>query len=109
MSRFTPLEPERTRRHFFNIGLPGEIGDAERARDHWASDFVGPEDIRLCEAVQRGLRQRGYNQGRYVIDAARDEWSEHALHHFHRQYLEHMTVPSGKSPADDHLGRPRSP
>jgi len=59
-----------------------------------AMDFVGPEDIRLCEAVPRGLRQRGYNQGRYVIDAARNEWSEHALHHFHRQYPEHMAARS---------------
>ena len=42
--------------------------------------------------MQRGFRQRGYNQGRYVIDAARNEWSEHALHHFNRQYLEHMAM-----------------
>ena len=94
LSRFAPVEPERTVRHFFGVGTPGAPGEAERARDHWASDFVGPEDIRLCEAVQRGLRQRGYNQGRYVIDAARNEWSEHALHHFHRQYLEHMAAGS---------------
>ena len=94
LSRFAPVEPERTVRHFFGVGTPGEVSDAEQARDHWASDFVGPEDIRLCEAVQRGLRQRGYNQGRYVIDAARNEWSEHALHHFHRQYLEHMAAGS---------------
>ena len=94
LSRFAPIEPERTVRCFFGVGTPGELSDAEQARDHWASDFVGPEDIRLCEAVQRGLRQRGYNQGRYVIDAARNEWSEHALHHFHRQYLEHMAAGS---------------
>ena len=43
------------------------------------------------------LRQRGYNQGRYVIDAARNEWSEHALHHFHRRYLKHMAVRAGDS------------
>ena len=74
--------------------MPGEIGDGERARDRLASEFVGPEDIRPCEAVQRGLRQRGYSQGRYVIDDARHEWSEHALHHFHRQYLEHLAARS---------------
>ena len=94
LSRFAPIEPERSVRYFFGIGTPGEIGDAERARDHWATDFVGPEDIRLCEAVQRGLRQRGYNQGRHVIDAARNEWSEHALHLFHRRFLEHMAARS---------------
>ena len=90
VSRFAPVETEITVRQFFGVGMPGEIGDAERARDRLASEFVGPEDIRLCEAVQRGLRQRGYSQGRYVIDDARNEWSEHALHHFHRQYLQHL-------------------
>ena len=30
----------------------------------------------------------------FVIDAARNEWSEHALHRFHRQYLEHMAARS---------------
>ena len=92
LSRFAPIEPERSVRYIFGVGMPGEIGDAERARDHWATDVVGPEDIRLCEAVQRGLRQRGYNQGRHVIDAARNEWSEHSLHRSHRQYLEHMAI-----------------
>ena len=40
------------------------------------------------------LRQRDYNQGRYVLDAAPNEWSVHALHHVHRQYLEHMAARS---------------
>ena len=94
VSRFTPVEPALTRRHFFGLGMPGEIGDAERARDRLVSEFVRPEDIRLCEAVQRGLRPRGYSQGRYVIDDKRNEWSEHALHHFHRQYLRHLATRS---------------
>ena len=94
VSRFAPVEPALTRRQFFGVGMPGAAGEAERARDRLVSEFVGPEDIRLCEAVQRGLRQRGYSQGRYVIDDARNEWSEHALHHFHRQYLQHLAMGS---------------
>ena len=58
---------------------------------------MGPEDIRLCEAVQRGLRQCGYNQGRYVIDDKRNKCSEHALHDFHRLYLEHLATGSDAS------------
>lgn len=43
-----------------------------------------PEDIGLCESVQKGLKSRGYNQGRFVIDPAHPEISEHAAHHFQR-------------------------
>ena len=82
-SRFASLEPELSLRHFFGVGTPGAMGEADRARDHWATDFVGPEDVRLCEAVQRGLRQCGCNQGRNVIDPARNEWSEPALRTAH--------------------------
>lgn len=45
-------------------------------------DVLQPEDIALCESVQRGLKSRGYNQGRFVVDAERSEMSEHAVHHF---------------------------
>jgi choline monooxygenase len=38
--------------------------------------------------VQRGLRSRGYVQGRFMVDAGRTQISEHAVHHFHRLYLD---------------------
>ncbi len=47
-----------------------------------------PEDISLCESVQRGLRSRGYNQGRFIVDADKTELSEHAVHHFQQLVLE---------------------
>ena len=53
----------------------------------------------LAECVRsavagRVVRDERLWSDRYVIDAARNEWSEHALHHFHRQYLEHMAARS---------------
>ncbi len=48
----------------------------------YQKDVLQPEDIALCESVQRGLRSRGYNQGRFVVDTDRTELSEHAVHHF---------------------------
>jgi len=48
----------------------------------YQKDVLQPEDIRLCESVQRGLNSRGYNQGRFVVDTERTELSEHAVHHF---------------------------
>ena len=41
-----------------------------------------PEDVALCEKVQKGLSSKGYNQGRFVIDSEMSELSEHAVHHF---------------------------
>jgi carnitine monooxygenase subunit len=41
-----------------------------------------PEDVALCEAVQRGLHSRGYRQGKLVVDRAHPEYSEHHVHFF---------------------------
>ena len=48
----------------------------------YQKDVLQPEDISLCESVQRGLQSRGYNQGRFVVDKKLSELSEHAVHHF---------------------------
>lgn len=48
----------------------------------YQKDVLQPEDIGLCESVQRGLKSNGYNQGRFVVDPERSELSEHAVHHF---------------------------
>jgi len=41
------------------------------------SDEIQREDIAICEAVQRGLRSRTYQKGRYSVRR------ENGLHHFH--------------------------
>ncbi|MFT5115457.1 MAG: phenylpropionate dioxygenase-like ring-hydroxylating dioxygenase large terminal subunit [Parasphingorhabdus sp.] len=46
----------------------------------WFSGTVADEDVGLCERVQRGLRSRGYQQGRFVVDRGRVECSEHHVH-----------------------------
>ncbi|MFN0192493.1 MAG: SRPBCC family protein [Aestuariivirga sp.] len=43
-----------------------------------------PEDIPLCESVQKGLKSKGHNQGRFVIDPAHPQLSEHGVHHFQK-------------------------
>ncbi len=45
-------------------------------------DGVREEDISIVESVQRGYHSRGYDQGRFIVDDGRTEWSEHAVHHF---------------------------
>ena len=56
----------------------------DRAREDYVADILGIEDQRLCESVQRGLKSRSYNQGRFIVDAERGGTAEHAVHHFHR-------------------------
>jgi choline monooxygenase len=49
----------------------------EFARSFAFSDQVQQEDIQICEAVQKGLRSRTYDRGRYSV------MRENGLHHFH--------------------------
>jgi choline monooxygenase len=59
-----------------------------QARLDYANDVITIEDNNICEAVQRGLAQRGYRQGRFIVDRERTEISEHAVHHFHTLYAQ---------------------
>ena len=53
----------------------------------YLDQVLQPEDIGLCESVQRGLHSFGYTQGRFVIDDEKSELSEHAVHHFQNLVL----------------------
>ena len=59
--------------------------DAEWTKLLAFSDEIQDEDIEICEAVQRNLRSRVYDRGRY--SAAR----ENGVHHFHSLLHEFLT------------------
>ena len=59
--------------------------DAEWTKLMAFSDEIQDEDIEICEAVQRNLRSRVYDRGRY--SAAR----ENGVHHFHSLLHEFLT------------------
>ena len=50
-------------------------------------NVLQPEDIALCESVQKGLKSKGYNQGRFMVDKGKTELSEHAVHHFQKMVM----------------------
>jgi len=54
----------------------------------YQKDVLQPEDIGLCESVQKGLKSKGYNQGRFIVDETLSELSEHAVHHFQSMVAE---------------------
>ncbi len=58
--------------------------NSNQSRVKYTADVLTPEDISLCESVQRGLKSRSYVQGPFIVDDERSGESEHGLHHFHR-------------------------
>jgi choline monooxygenase len=83
-----PLGPQRTLEIVDYYYLDTALTEQRQARIAYANDILQVEDNNLCEGVQRGLRSRGYVQGRFMVDAGRTQISEHAVHHFHRLYLD---------------------
>ncbi len=75
-------------RRYHTYTLPGAPVDA--AKRSYAQTVLGPEDIAICESVQRGLNSRGYTAGRFVHDPDGGQTTEAAVHHFHRLYAEAM-------------------
>jgi phenylpropionate dioxygenase-like ring-hydroxylating dioxygenase large terminal subunit len=63
---------------------------AEAESMAYLRDVLQPEDIRLCERVQKGLRSRSYEAGRLIVDHQRSGISEHGVHHFQQLYHQGM-------------------
>jgi choline monooxygenase len=59
-------------------------GKIYQPRADYAADILAPEDIHLCESVQRGLKSKSYSQGAFMVSPKVPGESEYALHHFHR-------------------------
>jgi len=74
-----PLSPERTLTRFDWYALdPERPGAAEEFERAFAfADRIQREDVAICEAVQKGLRSRTYDRGRYSV------LRENGVHHFH--------------------------
>jgi len=84
-----PLGPDRCRvdYEFYFLEKGGE--DARRFIEESIaqSDVTQREDIAICESVQRGLKSRSYDRGRYAPGVETGE------HHFHR--LLHRDLSAG--------------
>ena len=63
-------------------GLGEEPNTSSMEAIKYLDEVLQPEDIGLCESVQKGLNSLAYNQGRFVVDKDRSHLSEHGVHHF---------------------------
>jgi choline monooxygenase len=81
-----PLEAERSLA-VFEWYLPESEMGSQAARDAVAfSDQIQIEDVAICEIVQKNLRSRSYDRGRYSVK------QEKGVHAFHRMYAEAMNA-----------------
>ena len=79
-----PVSPERSIA-IFEWYFPEAVLQTEApAKTVQFSDEIQVEDVRICEIVQKNLRSRSYDRGRYSVK------QERGVHHFHKLYAEHM-------------------
>ncbi|MBM3585311.1 MAG: hypothetical protein FJX36_13055 [Alphaproteobacteria bacterium] len=83
-----PTGPETAREHFDFYFLDAVPDAQEAAAVAFFRDTLRPEDVALCESVQRGLRSRAYSDGRLIDDAEGSALSERNIHLFHGLVLE---------------------
>ena len=79
---FDPITPTRTRTHGFSLRAPGPKSESELARERYAAEVLWPEDVSLCESVQRGMATSGFDPGQFLVGDIPDGESEIATHFF---------------------------
>jgi choline monooxygenase len=79
-----PVEAERSLA-IFEWYLPEkDLGSAAARASVRFSDEIQLEDVAICEAVQKNLRSRSYQRGRFSVK------QEKGVHAFHRMYADAM-------------------
>lgn len=88
---FASIRPTGPESCSFEGHTMSATGAFHAEREKYTADVLVPEDIALCESVQRGLHSKGYTQGPMIVDPDRTGRGEHAVHHFHRLVQKAMT------------------
>ena len=85
---YNPVTPDLTRLASIVLTRPGETVKPERINYRW--NTLWPEDEEICQSVHRGLKSRGYRQGRFIIDPDLPGISEDGPHFFQLCYAQAM-------------------
>lgn len=79
-----PIDEDTTLQHYDIYFANEELTEYQKKLIDWYHDVFRPEDLRLVESVQKGLKSRGYRgQGRIMADTSDSGISEHGIAHFH--------------------------
>ncbi|WP_043201918.1 aromatic ring-hydroxylating oxygenase subunit alpha [Paraburkholderia acidipaludis] len=85
-----PVNAEVTLQHYDIYFLNEEPTEEQQKLIEWYRTVFRPEDLRLVESVQKGLKSRGYRgQGRIMVDPQRSGISEHGIAHFHNMIAQY--------------------
>ena len=79
---FDPIAPTRTRTRGFSLRVPGPKSASELARDRYSAEVLWPEDLSLCESVQRGIASSAFSPGQFLVGDIPDGESEIGSHFF---------------------------
>lgn len=90
VSRIEADGVERSRRVFDTFAPAGISAEREAARAQWGLQVVNAEDRALCESVQRGMHQKGFSQGYYLVDPGNHNLTEEVVRYFHRRYADSL-------------------
>jgi len=86
-----PTGPETTRLESYMYVPSGEeIDETTEKAVTFFNERLSPEDISLNVGVQIGLRSRGYDQGRFIINETDTLRSEHTVHYFQKMVRDAM-------------------
>ena len=86
-----PTGPESSVvRHDFYF-LSNRLSQQEQAFVDYIDQILVPEDLGLCETVQRGLHSQGYRQGKLIVEREKPEYSEHHVHFFQQMVYRALT------------------
>lgn len=89
-----PVALDVTRPRSYSLRLPGAPTEQDRARDEYSANVLWPEDLGLCESVQRGIASRAYTRGPFMVGDMGDRDSEIAIHFFQRRICEALAADS---------------
>ncbi|MFK9093102.1 aromatic ring-hydroxylating dioxygenase subunit alpha [Bacillus salipaludis] len=88
-----PTGPDTTTEYFDFYFLDKEPTEEGWAGINYMEKTLNPEDIEICERVQKGLKSKGYAGGRLIVDKERTgDFSEHAVHHFQSLVLKSLNA-----------------
>lgn len=90
--QMSPATAERRIEYQDWFTLGGNMTKQLKDAIDYQKDLLQHEDIGLCPSVQKGLKSKGYNQGRFIVDQDLTELSEHAVHHFQRMVMEEFAA-----------------
>ena len=89
---YHPAGTAVTLRSNITLVCPGQKIKVDRWNYLWKT--IWEEDAKICESVQRGLRSRGYRQGRFMINPEKPSVSEYGPHFFQINYANAMGLGS---------------